>query len=45
MAGERSYTRFYPDTDITDADQNIDALLSGYKWNTSVSNLITYSFM
>lgn len=45
MAGERAYTNFFVDTDFTDADQSIDALLEGQKWDTSVSTLITYSFI
>ncbi|MFV0408136.1 MAG: Hint domain-containing protein [Paracoccus sp. (in: a-proteobacteria)] len=44
MAGERSITTFSVDRDLSDADQDIDALLVGRKWDTSVSNVLTYSF-
>lgn len=45
MAGERAVTTFFVDENINDADQNLDALLSGVKWDTSSSNLLTYSFI
>lgn len=45
MAGERAYISFSIDTDTGDADQSIDALLEGQKWDTSSSTLITYSFI
>lgn len=45
MAGERNYTTFNVDTDPNDADQNVDALLTGRKWDLSVTNVITFSFV
>lgn len=44
MAGERAYTTVSVDFNPFDEDQNTDALISGYLWDTSVSNVITYSF-
>lgn len=44
MAGERSITNFTVDTDTTDSDQDVDALLTGVQWDVSTSNVITYSF-
>lgn len=45
MAGERAYLSFSVDTNTGDADQSIDALLEGQKWDTRSSTLITYSFI
>lgn len=45
MAGERNATSFFVDTNHFDADQNTDALLTGQKWDTSSSNVITFSFI
>ena len=45
MAGERSYFNVSVDTDITDADQNIDALVSGGQWDMSASKEISFSFI
>lgn len=45
MAGERDYLTFFVDTDHTDDDQNIDALMTGQKWDTTISNVITFSFI
>lgn len=45
MAGERDYTFFSVDTDTGDDDQNIDALLDGYKWDVSITNVISFSFI
>jgi serralysin len=44
MAGERSATAVTVDNDPNDDDQNIDAVISGSKWDTSSSNLVTFSF-
>ena len=44
MAGERNAVTIVVDTDHNDDDQNIDALLTGDKWDTSISNVITFSF-
>ncbi|MFK7753784.1 MAG: M10 family metallopeptidase C-terminal domain-containing protein [Sedimentitalea sp.] len=45
MAGERASTTITVDTNTNDDDQAIDAMLTGDMWDTSVSNLITYSFI
>lgn len=34
----------FTDTDLSDDDQGVDALISGTKWNNSSSNVLTYSF-
>ena len=44
MAGERNSINFSVDTDPNDADQNIDALLIGSRWDMSLNNVITFSF-
>ena len=44
MAGERSINNVSTDTNLLDADQNIDALMIGTKWDTTVDKVITFSF-
>lgn len=44
MAGERAATSISVDTDPNDTDQNIDALIQGARWDTSSSNVVTFSF-
>ncbi|MFV0411508.1 MAG: Hint domain-containing protein [Paracoccus sp. (in: a-proteobacteria)] len=45
MSGERSYAIIPVDSDETDEDQNVDALLSGRQWDISTDQVITYSFI
>ena len=45
MAGERATSSIAVDYDPNDDDQNIDSLIQGSRWDTSTSNVITYSFV
>lgn len=45
MAGERDYQYIGYDTDTTDDDQNTDSQISGYIWDFTTTNEITFSFI
>lgn len=44
MAGERATAHAAVDNDVHDEDQDVDVLIAGTKWDTSESNVVTYSF-
>lgn len=44
MGHTRTAVSVFVDSNTLDSDQNIDALIIGTKWDTSVNNIITFSF-